>query len=72
MIFSTTTTTTTTIQDVPVGSTYTYDMTVDGSTTLYVTVEFEKISTDEIKMTSTLTCPAPELFDDPTRCSFPK
>ena len=47
-------------------------MKVDGSSALSVTVEFEKISVDDIKMTSTLSCPAPEFFDDPTRCSCAK
>ena len=64
---TTTTTTTTTRQEVPVGSTYTYEMTVNGSAGLSVIVEFEKVSTDTINMTSTLTCPAPDLFTD-ARC----
>ena len=42
-------------------------MTVNGSAGLSVIVEFEKVSTDTINMTSTLTCPAPDLFTD-ARC----
>ena len=68
-IRTTTSTTTTTPQGVPVGSTYTYTMTVDGSAGgLKVTVKFEKVSTVDINMTSILTCPADELFNDMTRC----
>ena len=44
-------------------------MTVDGSASnLSVTVQFEKISTGEINMTSTLIGSADDLFTDVARC----